>query len=272
MTTTAISVERNSLSEFKTSVDDLLQKRDYFIQKILPKLAEEKDFYVIKGRKSLSKAGAEKLAAIYQLTALFEKDKETIESLAGVEGLVAFVCTLSRHGEVAGQGRGAAVLKSYGDDVNKTIKMAQKSAFIDACIRTAALSDIFTSDLEDMDPNLIATPKTPPPPKPTSESAPIPSRDFFSGLVDEDDFGNSYGSETDIELENLEREGEEVRQRHGEKEWRPATEKQRQFLKSLIFDRCAEVSERERFLSEMESADIGEASELISSFLMSPRY
>jgi hypothetical protein len=271
MTTTAISVERNSLSEFKISVDDLLQKRDYFIQKILPKLAEEKDFYVIKGRKSLSKAGAEKLAAIYQLTALFEKDKETIESLSGVEGLVAFVCTLSRHGEVAGQGRGAAVLKSYGDDVNKTIKMAQKSAFIDACIRTAALSDIFTSDLEDMDPNLIATPKPPPSPKPTSESAPIPSRDFF-GLNDEDDFGNSYGSEVDMERENLEREDEDIRQRHGEKEWRPATEKQRAFLTSLILDRCAEASERERFLEEMESADIGEASELISSFLMSPRY
>lgn len=269
--TTVITAERNSLSEFKTSVDDLLQKRDYFIQKILPKLAEEKDFHVIKGRKSLSKAGAEKLAAIYQLTALFEKDKETIESLPSVEGLVAFVCTLSHHGEVAGQGRGAAVLKSHGNDVNKTIKMAQKSAFIDACIRTAALSDIFTSDLEDMDPNLISPVPKPPSPKPTSESVPILSRDYF-GLTDEDDFGNSYASEMDIERENLEREGEEIRQRHGEKEWRPATEKQRAFLTSLILDRCAEASERERFLSEMESADIGEASELISSFLMTPRY
>lgn len=270
MTTTAISVERNSLSEFKEGVDSLLEKRDYFIQKILPKLKEGRDFYVIKGRKSLSKAGAEKLASIYNLVATFERDKATIECFPEVEGLVAYVCTLSRNGEVVGQGRGAAVLKSHGGIANTTLKIAEKSAFISSVIRSTGLSDIFTSDLEDLPPEMISPAPKAPTPKPLNNEA-IPSRDFF-GLNDEDDWGDSYGSEMDMEQENMERENEEIRQKHSEREWRPATEKQRAFLKSLILERCAEPTERERFLNEMESADIGEASELISSFLMTPRY
>lgn len=140
----------DSITQFKTGVDTLLQKRDYFIKKILPKLIENRDYYVIKGRKSLGKAGAEKLATIYSLVATFVRDTETIESFRSIDGLVAYVCTLARSGEIAGQGRGAAVLKSHGNDANKTVKMAQKSAFIDAVIRSTGLSDIFTSDLEDM--------------------------------------------------------------------------------------------------------------------------
>lgn len=265
MTTTAISVERNSLSEFKEGVDSLLEKRDYFIQKILPKLKEGRDFYVIKGRKSLSKAGAEKLASIYNLVATFERDKATIECFPEVEGLVAYVCTLSRNGEVVGQGRGAAVLKSHGGIANTTLKIAEKSAFISSVIRSTGLSDIFTSDLEDLPPEMIAPAPKPPTPKPLSDEA-IPSK--FWGLTDED----AFETEIDTERENMEREDEEAMRKHSEREWRPATDKQLAYLKSLIFDRCADPNERERFLSEMVSADINEASELISSFLMTPRY
>lgn len=140
----------DSITQFKNGVDTLLQKRDYFIKKILPKLIENRDYYVIKGRKSLGKAGAEKLATIYSLVATFARDTETIESFKSINGLVAFVCTLTHSGETTGQGRGAAVLEANGNDANKTVKMAQKSAFIDAVIRSTGLSDIFTSDLEDM--------------------------------------------------------------------------------------------------------------------------
>ena len=140
----------DGITQFKTGVDTLLEKRDYFIKKILPKLVENRDYYVIKGRKSLGKAGAEKLATIYSLVATFKRDTETLESFKSIDGLVAYVCTLTHSGEVVGQGRGAAVLQSHGNDANKTIKMAQKSGFIDAVIRATGLSDIFTCDLEDM--------------------------------------------------------------------------------------------------------------------------
>ena len=53
---------------------------------------------------------------------------------------------LTRTGEVVSEGRGAReVLKEK--DINKAIKMAQKSAQIDAVLRTGALSEAFTQDI-----------------------------------------------------------------------------------------------------------------------------
>jgi hypothetical protein len=183
---------------------------------------------VIKGRKSLGKAGAEKLATIYSLVATFTKDNETLESFPGVDGLIPYICTLTRSGEVVGQGRGSAVLRLNNNDANKTMKMAEKSAFISAVIRSTGLSDIFTSDLEDMSPEVI------------QEEMVSNSSNFFP---------KKY-------------EG-------GEDE--PITAKQKDLLTSLIFERIASPTERERWLQEAESCSKFDASELISSFLMTSR-
>jgi hypothetical protein len=265
--TTALIEKEDNIADFKAGVDSLLEKRSYFTKRVLPLMVENRDYYIIKGRKSLSKAGSEKLASIYNLVATFERDKETIDCFSGVEGLVAYICTLTRNGEVVGQGRGAAVLKSHGGDANKTLKMAEKSSYISSVIRSTGLSDIFTSDLEDMDPNLISAPKTPPSPKPTSESVLIPSKDFF-GLNDEDSWGhlgNDANEDVDRETENMQRTNEM-------KESKPMTERQRSLLSNLILERVGDSNEREWWLSEMEACNRLDASEMISSFLMTPRY
>jgi len=155
----AVAIPEDNLRRFKVDVDTLLSKRSYFIERVLPTLVEGKDFYLIQGKKSLGKAGAEKLANLYSLTATFDRDDKTLQSFSNIEGLIAYVGTLSRNGSVVGQGRGAALLSKNGGDVNKTIKMAQKSAYIDSVIRSTGLSDIFTQDIEDM-PSTVAEVKT----------------------------------------------------------------------------------------------------------------
>ncbi len=146
-----IILTEDSLEHFKKSVDNLLSKRAYFISQVLPKLKDNQDYYVIKGRKSLAKGGAEKLASIYNFIAEFRQDVETTDMLKSVPGLVAFVCNLvGKGGQLAGQGRGSSTLAKNQGDANKTIKIAQKSAFIDAVIRSTGLSDLFTQDIEDM--------------------------------------------------------------------------------------------------------------------------
>lgn len=143
-----IKKEENAI---QVQVDALLESRKYFIDKVLPILKENQDFYVIKNKKSLAKGGAEKLASIFNLSASFEVDKDTM-GLLTVQGLVAYVCNLTGvDGRARGQGRGADTLARNQNDPNKTIKMAQKRAFVDAVIRATGLSDIFTQDLEDMD-------------------------------------------------------------------------------------------------------------------------
>lgn len=141
---------RKNLNNFKRSVDDLLDRRSYFMSKVMPSFIEGQDYYVIKGKKSLAKGGAEKLSSIYNLTSIFEKDIETLEMLGNVDGVVCYVCNLkSNNGNIVGQGRGSDSLDKNNGDYNKTIKMAQKRAYVDAIIRTTGLSDIFTQDVED---------------------------------------------------------------------------------------------------------------------------
>lgn len=146
-------------------IDAFITKRKEFIQKVNAICVEGKDYHVIQGKKSLAKGGAEKIAAIFGWTAKFAKDQETYEMLAKSfpnDALVAYYCWLTKPMEdqfhTLGQGRGAALLSKNAKDPNKTIKMAQKSAFIDAVLRTSGLSDFFTQDLEDM-PNVNTAPQ-----------------------------------------------------------------------------------------------------------------
>ena len=53
------------------------------------------------------------------------------------------------HGHVVAQGAGARHISQDYGDLNKTLKMVAKSAHIDATLRLAGLSEVFTQDLED---------------------------------------------------------------------------------------------------------------------------
>ena len=136
-------------------IDGFIEKRKEFIEKVNKIMVEGKDYHLIQGRKSMAKGGAEKIASIFGWTADFKKDTEAMEAFAELKGVISFVCDLYKEGANVGQGRGAALLGKNANDPNKTIKMAQKSAFIDAVIRASGLSDFYTQDLEDMAPESI---------------------------------------------------------------------------------------------------------------------
>lgn len=114
------------------------------------------DYGVIEGlskKASLFKPGSEKMMGAFNLDAHFESDKEVMSMMSDIKALVAFKCVLFQRetGIRFGEGRGAAQLGVRGSrDVNSAIKMAQKSAQIDAVIRAFELSDRFTQDLEDI--------------------------------------------------------------------------------------------------------------------------
>ena len=127
------------------------------------------DYYTLRiggkdSKPSLSKAGAEKVMGWLKIQASFTPDTGTWEMLGRPQDLVCYVCTLrTRSGEIVGEGRGARSLKKDGGDVNKAIKMAEKSACVSAVLRTGALSDVFTQDLEDApaEPEKVVTPTKP---------------------------------------------------------------------------------------------------------------
>lgn len=140
--------QKNEIVKNEADIDGFIELRQKFIAKVNAICVEGKDYHIIQGKKSLAKGGAEKIASIFHWNARFERDIDSLEMLGSAKGLVAYKCTLT-NGQFVGEGRGAAHLAKYKDE-NKTLKMAQKSAFIDAVLRASGLSDFFTQDLEDM--------------------------------------------------------------------------------------------------------------------------
>jgi hypothetical protein len=102
------------------------------------------------GKSTLCKPGSEKICGLLQLRPTFRRDAETWEMLGSEPGVVALVCELvTASGVVVAEGRGARHRDMDYGDVNKTVKMTQKSGQTDAVLRLVGLSEIFTQDLED---------------------------------------------------------------------------------------------------------------------------
>src|SRR5436189_15982 len=104
------------------------------------------------GKATLCKPGSEKICGLLRLRPRFRKDEETWVMLGADSGTLAFVCELvdETSGSVVAEGRGCRTKAQDYDDINKTVKMVQKSAQTDAVLRCAGLSEVFTQDLEDM--------------------------------------------------------------------------------------------------------------------------
>lgn len=122
---------------------------------------------------SLYKAGADFICDLIQMDPQFSPDLDTWKMLGSKEGTVVICCKLLCRGDnpffpgrpkldVLGEGRGAGVAGVKRRDGNGAVKIAQKSAKIDAVINTLGLSDLFTQDLED---------QTPPSPQPAANPA-----------------------------------------------------------------------------------------------------
>ena len=102
---------------------------------------------------SLWKPGAEKICGMLGLIPRFPNLREY--ETAAINGtdikVILLKCELhTNNGFVAAEGTGARSLRQDSGDINKSLKMAEKSAHIDATLRVAGLSEIFTQDIEDM--------------------------------------------------------------------------------------------------------------------------
>jgi hypothetical protein len=160
-------------AQFSAALDRRKANRNVLMDWIRSALVEGVDFGSIPtkrgpSKKSLWKAGAEKICGMLNVTAVFPTlaDYEKA-ALAGVEikNIILRCELISSSGAMMGSGIGARNVKEddYGD-LNKSLKMAQKSSHIDATLRMAGLSEIFTQDLEDKAAPVDTAPAPPPPP------------------------------------------------------------------------------------------------------------
>lgn len=146
-------------SEFREALARRSENRRALIDWIRGSLVEGVDFGAVPlkrggySKPSLRKPGAEKICGMLGVTATFPtlKDYEAA-ALEGrrLEQIVLRCHLTSPDGQIVADGVGARSVEQDHGDLNKALKMAVKSAMIDATLRMAGLSEIFTQDLEDM--------------------------------------------------------------------------------------------------------------------------
>ena len=125
-------------------------------------LQEGRDYYVIQGRKSMGKPGAEKICGMLGLKVVFPSLKDYEQSALEnrpINEIILRCHVLDAQDRIVADGVGARSVEKDRGDLNKALKMAEKSAMIDAVLRCGGLSEVFTQDVEDM-----ATVDTKPPP------------------------------------------------------------------------------------------------------------
>lgn len=102
---------------------------------------------------SLFKPGAEKICGMLGVTVRYPTlpDYEKAALTGAKLSQIIIRCEIvDASGRVVADGVGARLMSQDNGDINKALKMAEKSAHIDATLRMAGLSEVFTQDLEDM--------------------------------------------------------------------------------------------------------------------------
>ena len=101
---------------------------------------------------SLFKPGAEKITGMLGMTVHYPTlpaYEDAFLTQADIRTIMLRCELRDAHGHVVAQGVGARQINQDYGDLNKTLKMVAKSAHIDATLRLAGLSEVFTQDLED---------------------------------------------------------------------------------------------------------------------------
>ena len=146
-------------------------------------LVEGIDYGIIRNKKSLWKPGAEKICGMLGIQREYpnmERYQDAASEGKALENIIIKCVLMNAQGIHVSEGLGGRTIRQDAGDLNKCIKMAAKSSFIDATLNLVGLSEIFTLDLEDMFPDEIQkngddkseAPSDPPETKAEKKSAP----------------------------------------------------------------------------------------------------
>ncbi|TAK64866.1 J domain-containing protein [Methylobacter sp.] len=104
-------------------------------------------------KSSLFKPGAEKICGMLGVTVRYpslpEYEKAALTG-TNLSQIIIRCEIVDASGRVVADGIGARIIAQDNGDINKSLKMAEKSAHVDATLRMAGLSEVFTQDIEDM--------------------------------------------------------------------------------------------------------------------------
>lgn len=116
-----------------------------------PAQVPRKKAYDTQDKKHPAREEISKCLGSHNITAVVEEDMQTLTALQHVEGLVAFLVTITRDGKAISQGRGSAVLNPMNRFISRTVASAFNSALADAVIRATRVLDTLRPKTEGED-------------------------------------------------------------------------------------------------------------------------
>lgn len=143
---------------FRSGLERRRANRQALMEWVRSALVEGVDFGRVPTKRgpskpSLWKPGAEKICGMLGITIHYPTLGDYEQAALHGVALVHVILRCEVHdaqGQAVADGIGARSVKQDYGDLNKSLKMAAKSAHIDATLRMAGLSEVFTQDLEDM--------------------------------------------------------------------------------------------------------------------------
>jgi hypothetical protein len=143
---------------FQQGIERRKANRSAILDWLRSALVEGVDFGTIKTKRgpskpSLFKAGSEKICGMLGVTVRFPNLSiydAMISENREISCVILRCELLNSASQIVSEGMGARSVKQDFGDLNKSLKMAGKSAQIDATLRLAGLSEVFSQDLEDL--------------------------------------------------------------------------------------------------------------------------
>ncbi|MBU6323235.1 hypothetical protein KGQ55_00925 [Patescibacteria group bacterium] len=96
--------------------------------------------YDVQDKENPIRAEIEKCIGTHTIKAVVEEDRQTLDAM-GVDGLISFLCTMTKDGRVLSQGRGSAMIGPQNRFFQRTVACAFNSALADAAIRATKVLD-----------------------------------------------------------------------------------------------------------------------------------
>ena len=140
---------------FNEKMSNRVKNRESLIEWCQKTLRKDVDFGKPMGKKnSLFKPGAEKILIALGLKPTFPDFSKYVEAGSGgveIANIVLKCVIETPEGYALGEGIGGRQVSKERGDLNKALKMAKKSAMIDATLSICGFSEQYTQDLEDME-------------------------------------------------------------------------------------------------------------------------
>ncbi|MFA6969267.1 MAG: hypothetical protein WC217_01560 [Candidatus Paceibacterota bacterium] len=91
-----------------------------------------------------------RIVGTYPLTIEVTEDIQTLATLKHIPGLIAFIASVKKDGQIIGQGRGSSIISRMNKFIERTVRMSFNGAIIAAVMHATKALDVLADPLGDM--------------------------------------------------------------------------------------------------------------------------